>query len=261
MKEKIYGIRELSELAGVSARTLRYYDEIGLLKPLYTKESGYRFYGEQELNLLWQILFYRERGFELKEIQRILYQKDYDVVRALEEQLVELEEQKTRLDTLIRTVKQTILYRKGESSMSDQEKFAALKERAIQENEERYGEEIRREYGAEKVEMSNQKLRGMSKEMWERFHELEKEIKRQAEQCVLEKASPDSEAAKELVRLHREWLCMTWPVYSAKAHKDVASMYVCDERFRQYYDDKVEGCAAFLKKAVQRWADELENLT
>ena len=67
-----YGIRELSELAGVSARTLRYYDEIGLLKPLYVSEAGYRFYGEQEAEALQQILFYRERGFCLKQIHEIL---------------------------------------------------------------------------------------------------------------------------------------------------------------------------------------------
>ena len=57
-----YGIRELSEMAGVSARTLRYYDEIGLLKPLYVSDAGYRFYGETEVAMLQQILFYRERG-------------------------------------------------------------------------------------------------------------------------------------------------------------------------------------------------------
>ena len=67
-----YGIRELSELAGVSARTLRYYDEIGLLKPLFVNEAGYRFYGEEEAELLQQILFYRERGFGLKQIGEIL---------------------------------------------------------------------------------------------------------------------------------------------------------------------------------------------
>ena len=66
-----YGIRELSELAGVSARTLRYYDEIGLLKPLFVNEAGYRFYGEEEAELLQQILFYRERGFGLKQIEAL----------------------------------------------------------------------------------------------------------------------------------------------------------------------------------------------
>ena len=78
-----YSIRKLSELAGVSARTLRYYDEIGLLKPLEVSEAGYRYYGEHELALLQQILFYRERGFDLKQIRKILYQDDFDIMHAL----------------------------------------------------------------------------------------------------------------------------------------------------------------------------------
>ena len=134
-----YGIRELSQLAGVSARTLRYYDGIGLLKPRYVSEAGYRFYGEEEVALLQQILFYRERGFDLKRIRQILYWDDFDIMNALEEHLLELEEQKRHVDALIRTVKQTIRQVKGECRMSDKEKFEAFKERIIRENEEAYG--------------------------------------------------------------------------------------------------------------------------
>lgn len=68
-----YTIGQLAELAGVSTRTLRYYDRIGLLKPLYVDDSGYRWYGERELDLLQQILFYRERGFALAQISDLLY--------------------------------------------------------------------------------------------------------------------------------------------------------------------------------------------
>ena len=142
-----YGIRELSELAGVSARTLRYYDEIGLLKPLYVSEAGYRFYGEQEAEALQQILFYRERGFGLKQIGEILKGEDFDVEQALKEHLADLEAQRDHLNALIRTVKHTILSRKGEYEMSDKEKFETLKERAIKENEDQYGAEIREKYG------------------------------------------------------------------------------------------------------------------
>ena len=159
-----YGIRELSELAGVSARTLRYYDEIDLLKPLYVSESGYRFYGEEEAELLQQILFYRERGFGLKQIRELLKSKDFDVEQALKEHLSELEARRDHLDALIRTVKLTILSKKGEYEMSDKEKFETLKERAIKENEAQYGTEIREKYGDFSVDESNQKLKGRSEE-------------------------------------------------------------------------------------------------
>ena len=101
----MYSIRELSELAGVSARTLRYYDEINLLKPGYVNEAGYRFYGTEEANRLQQILFYRERGVELKQIEQILNRKDFDLTAALEEHLAELEKQRSKIDILMTIIR------------------------------------------------------------------------------------------------------------------------------------------------------------
>ena len=77
-----YNISQLSKLSGVSARTLRYYDEINLLHPLRTNEAGYRFYGDKEVNLLQQILFYRERGLSLEKIRFILYDENFDMLKA-----------------------------------------------------------------------------------------------------------------------------------------------------------------------------------
>ena len=87
----MYSIGELAELAGVSARTLRYYDREGLLKPSCVNEAGYRFYGEREVNLLQQILFYRERGLDLSRIRQIIYEEDFDIMGALEAHLRALE--------------------------------------------------------------------------------------------------------------------------------------------------------------------------
>ena len=255
-----YGIRELSDLAGVSTRTLRYYDEIGLLKPSRTNEAGYRYYGEREVALLQQILFYRERGFELKQIQKMVYQETFDIMDALQDHLLELERQKTHVENLIMTVKQTILSMKGECRMSDKEKFQALKEQAVRENEEKYGQEIREKYGAQELEASNCRMLNMTETEWSHFQELERAIREQLEMGVQENIAPDSEEAKRIVQLHKEWLSMTWKQYTAKAHKGVAAMYVCDERFRKYYDKKTEGCAELLQKAIAFWADSLQTV-
>ena len=141
--------------------------------------------------------------------------------------------------------------------MSDKEKFETLKERAIKENEDQYGAEIREKYGETSVEASNEKLKGMSKEEWEQFQGLEKEILDRLHECVSGKMNFDSEKAKELVILHKKWICMTWAKYSVEAHKGVAATYVADERFRQYYDREMPGCAEFLKQAVEYWAGRL----
>lgn len=253
----VYSIRELSELAGVSARTLRYYDAIGLLKPLYVNEAGYRFYGESEVAVLQQILFYKERGFDLKQIQKAIYEADFDIVEALEDHLLALENQRKHMEALIWTVKQTLKSMKGECEMKDSEKFLAFKESMIHENEEKYGEEIRKKYGDSEVDASNQKMLNMSEEEWKHFKDLEEEIKNALKKGVGEEISADSAEAENIVKLHKEWLCMTLKQYSPEIHKGIASMYTADERFKAYYDAEIPGCAALLVSAVNQWCDRL----
>ncbi len=248
-----YSIRELSDLAGVSARTLRYYDEIGLLRPLYTNSAGIRHYGEREVMLLQQILFYRERGFGLKQIQQMVYQEGFDMVGALEEHLLELERQRERMDRLIGAVRKTLASMKGECTMSDQEKFEALKEKAVKENEGLYGKEIRQAYGDAAIDGANKKILGMSMQDWEYFKHLEEEIKEKLKEGVRAGIAASSEEARAIVSLHKEWLCMAWKEYTKEAHKGVAAMYTVDGRFQNYYDAEVPGCAKLLKEAVGYW--------
>lgn len=252
-----YSIREVSELAGVSARTLRYYDEIGLLKPLEISETGYRYYGERELTLLQQILFYRERGLELKQIQKIIYQSDFDVMRALQEHLLDLEAKKKHMESLIFTVEQTIRSMKGECEMSDKEKFQAFKERIVRENEEKHGAEIREKYGDDEMDSANRKMLNMTEEEFERFQNLGKEINAQLEEAVRTGEKPESERGKRIVLLHKEWLGKTWKQYTKEAHIAIGNMYISDERFKLYYDKEVAGCATFLEKAIRYWVERL----
>lgn len=200
------GIKEVSELTGVSARTLRYYDQIGLLKPSKTSEAGYRYYGERELEILQQILFYKERGMELKQIKKIIYQKDFDIMAALREHLLELEEKRNHMEALIQTVEQTIRSMKGEYDMSDQEKFQAFKERVVRENEEKHGAEIREKYGDEEMDAANRKVLDMTEEEYERFQNLGEEIRIQLQDAVRGGANPEDECGRRIVALHKEWL-------------------------------------------------------
>lgn len=252
-----YGIKEVSELTGVSARTLRYYDQIGLLKPLETSEAGYRYYGERELVILQQILFYKERGMELKQIRKIIYQKDFDIMTALQEHLMELEEKRNHMEALIWTVEQTIRSMKGECEMSDQEKFQAFKERVVRENEEKHGAEIREKYGDEEMDAANRKVLNMTEEEYERFQNLGEEIRIQLQTAVREGEKPENECGRRIVMLHKEWLGKTWKQYTKEAHTAIGNMYISDERFKLYYDKEVEGCAEFLEAAIRYWVDRI----
>ncbi len=249
-----YGIKDLAKLTGLTTRTLRYYDEIDLLKPSRIGENGYRFYNSNELEKLQQIMFYRKRGFELKQIKDILYNPNYDVSKALKEHLSALELQRENIDSLIRNVKLTILALEGDYKMTDKERFEVFKEELVKENEVKYGQEIRSKYGDEAVDESNKRMLNMSKEKYDRFKALEEEIKNKLEEAVTGQMDPSSEAGKELTAMHKEWLLMTWKAYSSEAHKGLAKMYVCDDRFKSYYDSKVAGCADFLQKSIENWA-------
>ena len=249
-----YGIREIANLTGLTTRTLRYYDEIDLLKPSRVGDNGYRFYGSKELEILQQIMFYRKRGFELKQIKNIIDNPEFNVAKALKEHLANLEEQKNNIDSLIKNVKLTLLDLEGEYKMSDKERFEAFKEELVKENEAKYGKEIREKYGDETIDASNAKVMGMSEEKYERFKALEEEIKSKLNEAVENKLNPTEEIGKTITQLHKEWLLMTWKTYTCEAHKGLSKMYIFDDRFKAYYDDKVEGCADFLQKAIEYWA-------
>jgi len=112
-----YTINELSKISGISTRTLRYYDQIKLLTPPRLSSSGYRIYGENEVALLQEILFYRELGISLGEIKKLLDSPDYDKEKSLQNHLDELRQKKVRIETLISNVNETIQSLKRKASV------------------------------------------------------------------------------------------------------------------------------------------------
>ena len=245
-----YTINKLAQLAGISTRTLRYYDELGLLKPSRISTSGYRIYGGTEIARLQQILFYREMEVPLEEIRKILDSTDYDDTASLEMHLKALMEKQARLERLIMTVEKTIVAAKGEGTMTDKERFEGFKEKLIQNNEEQYGREVRERYGDETVDASNNKLMGLTQEQYNRMKNLSEQMNEALREAMKE-GDPAGERAQEACRLHKEWLCCSWPSYSKEAHLGLADMYVEDERFRKYYEDIATGGAEFLRDALR----------
>lgn len=246
-----YTVNKLSKLSGVSARTLRYYDEIGLLKPSRISESRYRFYGDDEVALLQQILFYRELGIKLDDISEIIHDNDFDRLAALSQHMSALVQKKAQIELLIENVNKTILSLKGEITMSDKEKFEGFKKELINENEKKYGDEIRQKYGEDAVNASNAKLSGMNEDEWNRQLQLKRQIADLLKSAV-ENGNPSCIEAQNACDFHRQWLCMFWKdgTYTKDAHKNLAESYLQDERFKGYYEKITPGCAEFFKKAI-----------
>ena len=143
----MFVIKKVSEISGVSVRTLHHYDEIGLLSPK-KNENGYKYYSEDDMSFLQMILFYKYLGFPLKQIKELLKQEDPEILHHLKKQLVLMQKEKQKLLTLIDTLEKTIKSRERKITMSTKEKFKGF---AYQDNE-KYKQKAIDLYGKEVIE-------------------------------------------------------------------------------------------------------------
>ncbi|HBV87819.1 MAG TPA: MerR family transcriptional regulator [Desulfosporosinus sp.] len=244
-----YTVQKFAQMAGVSTRTLRYYDEIGILKPARINSSGYRIYGQAEVDRLQQILFYRELGVGLERIKSIVAAPSFDGTKALKEHREKLLEKREQLDALISNVDKTIALTEGRITMSDKEKFEGFKQKLVDDNEAKYGKEIREKYSDQTVNKSNQRLMGLSQEQYDKMTKLATEVN-ETLYAAFKTGDPSGELAQKTADLHRQWLCYSWTSYSKEAHAGLAQMYVDDPRFTAYYDEKQPGASEFLRDAI-----------
>lgn len=246
-----YSIREFADLAGITTRALRYYDKIGLLKPDRVSASGYRVYTGRQVDALQLILLYKSFGMALRDIIDVMHAPDFDRAQALRRQLEALTAKRRELDVLIDNITRTLQCEEGEGTMTDREKFEGLKRALVEGNEQKYGAEIREEFGDEIVGQSNARMMNLTQEQYDEMQQLSAEILTLLERAVTDGAAPQSEQGREIAELHKKWLGYTWPSYSTEAHKGLGETYIADDRFKAYYDGNVEGCARFLCDAIQ----------
>lgn len=240
-------VKEVADLVGISVRTLHYYDEIGLFTPEDTTESGYRLYSENGLATLQQILFFKELGFPLKKIKKIMASPTYDQNEALEVQRNMLLEKRRRMDDMITMINKTIENTKGEINMSNTEKFAGFDF-----SHNPYEQEARNRWGDKAVDESNKKVSGMSEnkqtELDEEFDAIYRKL------ATLRHQSPESNDAQAVIE---EWYVYLNKMgdYSLDAFKGLGQMYVDDERFTNNIDKFGDGLAAFMRDAMAVYAD------
>lgn len=240
-------VKEAAELAGISVRTLHFYDEIGLLIPDEVTEAGYRVYSERNLETLQEILFFRELGFSLKQIKEIMSDPAYDRQAALELHRKMLIEKRDRLDQLITTIDKTIQHMKGEIKMTVEEKF-----QGFDFSRNPYEQEARERWGDQAVDESKAKLGKMSeaemKALQDEIHAIYSKL------AQLRHGSPESEEAQAAIE---EWYraLNRFGHYSLEAFKGLGQLYVDDERFTKNIDQFGEGLAAFMRDAMAVYAD------
>jgi len=243
-----YSVSKVSQFSGVSIRTLHHYDKIGLLKPKRRAESNYRYYGKDELYRLQQILFYRELGFQLKEIKLILDDPQFDHLRALKFQRIQILKQRDRLRELLSTIDKTIKNLEEEREMNENELYQGFPKEQI----EAWNKEVDENYDEEIVAESKRNVQAMSaKEGFEVKQEMENIAREMS--LLLGTQVSDDRVVNLMQRQHRanEQFYTT----SAEMFKGLGEMYVSDARFTQYYDKYAPGTAVFMRDAMVFYAD------
>ena len=234
----------MADLVGISVRTLHHYDEIGLLKPEKVNATGYREYFDSHLEVLQQILFFRELGFTLNNIKEILNSPNFNRDEALRMHRKMLIEKRDKYNQMIETLDKTILHSKGELNMSNKEKFAGFDF-----SKNPYEQEAREKWGHEVVEQTNNNAMKMSKEKQDQFNEIYREL------AKLRHSSPDSAQAQAAIKKWFDFLNAIGN-YSLAAFAGLGQMYVADERFTKNIDQFGEGLAAFMCKAMLIFTDK-----
>ena len=233
-------IKEFAEITGVSVRTLHYYDEIGLLRPACVDIStGYRFYDENSLIRMQEILFYRELDFSLKSIGKILSSPGYDKNKALKEQKYLLTLKKERLERLISAIDGAV---KGENVMKafDNSEFEMHKDEA----KEKWGKTDAYKEHAERT-------KNYSKQKWNDLAEGMDHIMAEFAACMRKVKTPDSAEVQNLVKMLQDHISENYYLCTNQILAGLGQMYVADERFKSNIDKHADGTAEFICEAIE----------
>ena len=236
-------VKQRSKLAGITPRALRFYDSIGLLKPSRVGDNGYRYYGEEALLRLQQILLYRELDLPLAEIRQIMAQPGFDVPQALTAHKTELRRRIHRLERLIETVEHTLEHLKGTRPMTESQMFDV------------FNDEQQVEFQKEALEMYDPAVVRASYQRWQRYTPAEKQ-RIGAEGEAVYRAflaampqGPESAAAQAAVAAWRSHMDYFWTPTDAQL-LGIAGGYVSDPRFKANFDKLHPDLAAFVHAAV-----------
>jgi DNA-binding transcriptional MerR regulator len=251
---KTYSVKQLAKLAGVSIKTLHLYDKLGLLKPAVRTDARYRLYQEKELLRLQQVLFYKELDFPLKEIRQILDDPDFDLIKALEGHKKLLHIKKVRINTLLKTLDNTIHSLKNKTMLNLNELYDGLSREEAME----YRVQAVIAYGDEVVTHAEGYLKTLNKEDMQLLVARQKELG--ISLFLLKDKNPEAEDVQQLVHQHYLNTRKLWGTHNAKdkqaaAYKGLGQLYLTDERFTSQYGKPDPAFNIFICAAMACYSD------
>lgn len=246
-----YTISQLAKLSGVSLRTLRFYDEISLLKPAYHGANKYRYYEHEQLLILQQILFFRELGFALDKIKTILTSDDFNQVKALQTHKNTLSHEVTRLKKLIKTINKTIQHLSEDKKMNDKDMYAGFKKEEM----ENYLINAMGDTATDIIKESRINSAKLSEEDYGNMQQETQEWCTAFAAAINSKLSPDAKEVQKLVRLYYKRAAK----FCKLTKKSLIALTKADINYpesRKYYDKVHPNFAKYFLKAVTIFAEK-----
>jgi len=250
-----YTVKKLSELSGVSVRTLHFYEEASLLKPAYYGSNGYRYYEEKELLQLQQILFFKELGFKLKQIRKVLGKSDFDQLAALHSHKQALSKDWERMGKLIKTVDKTIEHLSGKKKMKEEEMYHGFIPKEKQKEYEAY---LKNKIGADHPSFAEceKNAKGKTKEDEKRFAKECDAVFAELTKMMEKQVSPGSPEMQAIVRKLYEWVKQCWTP-DRESFIGLGQMYTEFEwkKFFGKYDPDHPRLAKFIAEGMKVFAE------
>ncbi|MFJ9411764.1 MerR family transcriptional regulator [Streptomyces sp. NPDC101393] len=242
-----HSVGQVAGYAGITVRTLHHYDEIGLLVPSARNHAGHRRYGDEDLDRLQQILFYRELGFPLDEVAALLDDPATDPQEHLRRQYDLLRSRIGRLQEMAAAVEHAMEARKMGINLTPEEKFEVFGEF----DPDDHAEEVEERWGTtDAYRQSQRRTAAYTKEDWLRIQGEAHDLNMRFAALMESGAGPESAAAMDLAEEHRQQIVRNYYDCSLEIHTCLAEMYVSDERFTATFEAVKAGYAAYLREAI-----------
>ncbi|MBA2655456.1 MAG: MerR family transcriptional regulator [Tatlockia sp.] len=247
-----YTVNKLASLSGVSSRTLRFYDEIGLLKPSFYGANQYRYYEEEQLLMLQQILFFRELGFTLNDIQRILSGDDFNKIESLKTHKSILQSSLERTERLINTIDKTISHIRGKLIMRDAEMYDGFDPQKQQEHEKYMLDSGI--ISQQQIDDSWNKVSHWKKPNWEQFKNNGEQLNQDLAKAMNQSLKPESDETQGLIQRHYDWVSNFWTP-TKETYISLAKMYIDHPDYRLFYNKYNPSLVDYLSAAMNIFAE------
>ncbi|MFE1955910.1 MerR family transcriptional regulator [Streptomyces sp. NPDC059524] len=247
MTSSVHSVGQVAGFAGVTVRTLHHYDEIGLLVPSERNHAGHRRYTASDLDRLQRILFYRELGFPLDEVQALIDDPETDPREHLRRQHEVLTARIEKLQKMAEAVVHAMEAQKMGIQLTPEERFEVFGDK----DPEQYQDEAEQRWGnTEAWAESQRRAATYTKEDWQRIQAEVEDWGRRYAALVASGEQPSGAAAMELAEEHRRHISQNYFEVPYEMHVCFGDMYVADERFKASYDAMGEGIAEHLRDAI-----------